>query len=87
MRMLHNNVLVAEAQKESTTAGGIILTGDIDKAVKPAVVLGVSVAVANAHPELTIGTEVYINWKESMPITIKNEKAAIINIDHVKVIL
>lgn len=87
--MLHNNVLVAEAQKESTTAGGIILTGDIDKAVKPAVVLGVSVAVANAHPELSIGTEVYINWKESMPITIPklNEKAAIINIDHVKAIL
>ena len=87
MKMLHNNVLVTEAQKEAKTAGGIILTGDVDKAIKPGIVLGVSVAVANAFPDLTIGTEVYLEWKESMPITVKGEKAAIVKIDNIKAIL
>ncbi len=87
MRMLHNNVLVTEAKQESKSAGGIILTKDIDKAVKPAVVLGASVAVATAHPELSIGTEVYLDWKESMPITVNGEKAAIVHINNIKAIL
>ena len=42
MKMLHNNVLLTEAEQSTTTAGGIILTGDIDKAVKPGIVLSVS---------------------------------------------
>ena len=87
MKMLHNNVLVTEAQKEAKTAGGIILTGDVDKSIKPGIVLGVSVAVANAFPDLTIGTEVYLEWKESMPITVEGEKAAIVKIDNIKAIL
>tara|TARA_B110000858_G_scaffold198375_1_gene264368 strand:- start:841 stop:1104 length:264 start_codon:yes stop_codon:yes gene_type:complete len=87
MKMLHNNVLVTEAQKEAKTAGGIILTSDVDKSIKPGIVLGVSVAVANAFPDLTIGTEVYLEWKESMPITVKGEKAAIVKIDNIKAIL
>jgi len=87
MKMLHNNVLVTESEGEKTTAGGIILTADIDKSVKPAVVLGVSVAVAMSHPDLSIGAEVYLDWKESMPITVKGQKAAIVKVDNIKAVL
>ena len=42
MKMLGNNVLVTEVQKESQSAGGIILTENIDNASKPGLVLAVS---------------------------------------------
>ena len=87
MQMLHRNVLVAATEQENTTAGGIILTGDIDKAIKPGVVLSVSTSVAVSHPELHSGAEVYLEWKESMPITVKGKKAAIIHVDHIKAVL
>jgi len=87
MKMLHNNVLLTEAEQSTTTAGGIILTADIDKAVKPGIVLSVSETVASIMPELMVGVEVYLNWKESMPVTIDGQKAAIIDAKHIKCII
>jgi co-chaperonin GroES (HSP10) len=44
MKMLQGNVLVTEVEKETTTAGGIILTdpGKLDKATQPGLVLAIS---------------------------------------------
>ncbi len=39
MRVLGNNVLVTQAEAETTTAGGIILQNDISSGNKPAVVI------------------------------------------------
>jgi co-chaperonin GroES (HSP10) len=87
MKMLHNNVLLTEAEQSTTTAGGIILTADIDKAVKPGVVLSVSESVASILPELVVGAEVYLDWKESMPVTIDGQKAAIVDAKNIKCVI
>ena len=85
--MLGSNVLVTELEAPSTTAGGIILSGaEIDKASKPAIVLSVSLEVAN-QGDLSVGNEVYLKWHESMPVTIDGKKAAIIHVDHIKAII
>ena len=42
MKMIGNNVLISEVQKENTSAGGIIMTGETDKGSKPGLVLAVS---------------------------------------------
>ena len=46
MKMIGNNVLISEVQKENASAGGIILTEAIDKGSKPGLVLA---AVSYTH--------------------------------------
>ena len=89
MKMLHNNVLVAETEEgtDKVTAGGIILTADIDKAIKPGVVLSSSVSVATAWPELSVGKEVYLDWTKAMAITVQGKKAAIVDVQHIRAIV
>tara|TARA_R110002074_G_scaffold161866_1_gene320218 strand:+ start:740 stop:1015 length:276 start_codon:yes stop_codon:yes gene_type:complete len=89
MKMLHNNVLIAEKDEgvDNVTAGGIILTADIDKAIKPGVVISCSLAVANAFPELSSGSEVYLDWKEAMAITVQGKKGAIVDVQHIRAIV
>ena len=89
MKMLHNNVLIAEIDEgtDKRTAGGIILTADIDKAIKPGVVLSSSVAVATAFPELSVGQEVYLDWSKAMAITVQGKKAAIVDVQFIRAIV
>jgi len=89
MKMLHNNVLIAEKDEgvDKMTAGGIILTADIDKAIKPGVVISSSVAVASAFPELSAGSEVYLDWKEAMAITVQGKKGAIVDVKYIRAII
>jgi len=88
MKMLSNNVLVTEIEKETKTAGGIILTdpGNVDKAVQPALVLAVSPAI-HAEGEIKQGDEVYLEWPKSMPINVDGKKAAIIDRLYIKAVV
>ena len=87
MQMLGKNVLVVEAEEQTTTEGGIILAGaQTYKASKPAVIISVSLDVAN-EGYLHSGQEVYLKWSEAMPVTIKDKKAGIIHVDHIKAII
>ena len=76
MKIRHDYVLVAEAQKEEKTAGGIILSADaqLDKAAKPGVVLAYGPNVNG----LFTGDRVYVQWSESMPINVDGKAAVLI---------
>tara|TARA_R100000734_G_C3294823_1_gene86128 strand:- start:687 stop:947 length:261 start_codon:yes stop_codon:yes gene_type:complete len=83
MKMLGNNVLITEVDKEQATAGGIILTEAIDKGSKPGLVLSVATAVTKVKP----GDRVYLDWPEAMPVNVEGKAAAIIDAEHIKAIL
>lgn len=82
MKIRHDYVLVAEAQKEEKTAGGIILSADaqLDKAAKPGVVLAYGPHVEG----LFTGDRVYVQWSESMPINVDGKAAVLIKDEFVK---
>ena len=84
MKMLGNNVLIAEVEKEETTASGIILTEAIDKGSKPGLVLAVSNA---ALSKVMTGNRVFLDWSKSMPVTIDGNAAVIIDAEHIKAII
>jgi co-chaperonin GroES (HSP10) len=84
MKMLGNNVLVTEVQKEATTAGGIILTESIDKGSKPALVLSVG---NGALGRVLTGNRVFLDWSKSMPVNVEGKAAAIIDCDHIKAVI
>jgi len=84
MKMLGNNVLIAEVEKEETTASGIILTESIDKGSKPGLVLAVSNA---ALSKVMTGNRVFLDWSKSMPVTIDGNAAVIIDAEHIKAII
>ena len=84
MKMLGNNVLVTEVQKEATTAGGIILTDSIDKGSKPALVLSVG---TGALGRVSTGNRVFLDWSKSMPVNVEGKAAAIIDCDHIKAVI
>lgn len=88
MKMLGGYVLVTEVEKETTTAGGIILTdpSKLDKATQPGLVLVVSPEVADTKT-IDVGDQVYLTWTESQPVTIDGKKAAIIHYSHIKAVL
>ena len=84
MKMLGNNVLVTEVQKEATTAGGIILSADVKQtASEPGIIL--SVGPEATH--LNKGDTVYLSWDKSMPVRIGGQDAAIIAAEHIKAVL
>jgi len=84
MKMLGNNVLIAEVEKEETTASGIILTEAIDKGSKPGLVLAVSNA---ALSKVMTGNRVFLDWSKSIPVTIEGQSAVIIDAEHIKAII
>jgi len=84
MKMLGNNVLIAEVEKEEKTASGIILTEAIDKGSKPGLVLAVSNA---ALSKVMTGNRVFLDWSKSMPVTIEGQGAVIIDAEHIKAII
>ena len=84
MKMIGNNVLVSEVQKDNTSAGGIILTDTIDKASKPGLVLAVS---TGALGPLMSGQRVFLDWSKSMPVNVDGKAAVIIDAEHIKAII
>lgn len=84
MKMLGNNVLIAEVEKEETTASGIILTEAIDKGSKPGLVLAVSNA---ALSKVMSGNRVFLDWSKSMPVNVDGNAAVIIDAEHIKAII
>ena len=94
MKMLGNNVLVTEVQKEATTAGGIILTEAIDKGSKPGLVVAIGdyIQQDNANPDnedtkVKPGQRVFLDWSKSLPVNIDNKAAVIIDIEHIKAVI
>ena len=83
MQLLGKNVLLTEVEKETKTAGGIILTGETSKAVKPGLVLGVGDLVLN----IPVGRRVYVEWDGAMPIDYKGDRACIVTSDKIKAVL
>jgi co-chaperonin GroES (HSP10) len=83
MQLLGKNVLITEVEKETKTAGGIILTGETSKAVKPGLVLGTGDLVTN----IPVGRRVYVEWDGAMPIDYKGERACIVSSDKIKAVL
>ena len=84
MKMIGNNVLISEVQKDNTSAGGIILTDTIDKASKPGLVLAVSIGVVG--PVMS-GQRVFLDWSKSMPVNVDGKAAVIIDVEHIKAII
>jgi co-chaperonin GroES (HSP10) len=87
MRVLGNNVLVSENKKDETTAGGIILSGDIATGNKPAMVIatgdGEDVIAAALQPKDVI----YVDWKNAMAIELDGLKCGIVDIKDVKLVV
>jgi len=84
MKMIGNNVLISEVQKDNTSAGGIILTDTIDKASKPGLILSVS---TGALGPLMSGQRVFLDWSKSMPVNVDGKAAVIIDAEHIKAII
>ncbi len=84
IKMLHSQVLVTATEKEETTQGGIILTGDTTKGSKPALVLSVSVG---AIGQVMSGDKVFLDWNKAMPVDYKGNAAAIIDVTDIKAVI
>ena len=89
MNLLHDNILITENQeKETKTAGGILLTENITSGHKPAMVLAVSVNVANAYEsDIKPKDTVYVDWSKTMPVEVDGLKCAIVDIEDVKMVV
>lgn len=73
MHALHDYVIVVEeAKKDNTTAGGIIVTADVETGHKPARVIATGPDVKHIHP----GQKCFCNWSESLPFTDDGVKMA-----------
>ena len=83
MKMLGNNVLLTEVEKETKTAGGIILTGDTSKAVKPGLVLAVGIDAVH----IPLGKRVYVEWTGAMPIDYEGQRACIVPASKIKAVI
>lgn len=83
MKVLHNNVLVTNAEVEEKTAGGIILSGDISTGNKPAIVISVGDNVEHILPK----QKVYLDWKKALPVELDGLKCAVVEDCDVKLIV
>lgn len=82
IKMIGTNVLVTETEQESTSSGGIILTENITKGSKPALVL----AVGPEANHLNKGDRVFLKWDEAMPVDIDGKAAAIIDMNFISAV-
>lgn len=83
MKLLGKNVLLTEVEKDVKTAGGIILTGETSKAVKPGLVL----AIGDLVVDIPVGRRVYVAWDGAMPIDFEGKRACIVTADKIKAVL
>ncbi len=84
IKMLGSQVLVTAVEKEQTTAGGIILTGDTTKGSKPGLVLSVGPL---AIDRVESGQRVFLDWNKAMPVDFEGEAAAIIDVEWIKAVV
>ena len=86
MQVLNNNVLVAQdTAKETTTASGLILTADTSTGQKPAIVVGMSLEIANKKT-IKAGDKIYFDWSKAMAVTLDGQQCAVIDYDEIKLI-
>ena len=84
MKMLQDNVLLAEVAKEETTSGGIILSGaQVSKASQPGLVLAVGPDAVGIEQ----GDRVFLEWSKSMPIDHDMKAAVIVSAQYIKAVL
>ena len=81
MRVLHNNVLVTEHKTENVTESGLILSGS-PSGSKPAVVIASGEGV-DLEPKQII----YLDWSKALAVTIDGLQCAVIDFEHVKLVL
>ena len=68
-----DNILVTQAEAETTTESGLILTSNIETGIKPAFVLAVGPDVTTVEPN----TKVYLKWSECTALTHNGVEAAL----------
>ena len=83
MKMIGKNVLVTETEKETATAGGIILTGDTTKGSKPGLIL----MVGPEATHLMKGQRVFLDWTKTMPVDVDGNGAVIVDMEYIKAVL
>ena len=84
MIVLGKNVVVIESEKQLESVGGIVLSSAIETGHKKAIVI----AVGNECSELLQPKcEVYLNWKEALPIEYNGTKMAVVDEENIKVIV
>lgn len=87
MRVVGNNVLVTQAEQESTSAGGIILQSEIATGNKPAIVIACGNGEEVTKMQLVAENKVYLDWSKSMPVELDGLKCAVIDCFHIKLIV
>lgn len=83
MQMIGRNVLIAETEKETKSAAGIILTADTTKGSKPGLVLLAGPEASHVKK----GDRVFLQWDKAMPVDVEGKGAVIIDMDHIKAVL
>lgn len=79
MKPRKNHVLIGEVAEEMKTESGLILTRSVDKGSKPGKVMAVGPEVTG----LEINSEVALNWKEGLPITVQGIQMVLIHEEHI----
>jgi co-chaperonin GroES (HSP10) len=84
MKMLQDNVLLAEVAKEETTSGGIIISGaQMSKGSQPGLVLAVGPDVLDIEQ----GDRVFLDWSKSLPVDHDMKQAVIVSSEHIKAVI
>lgn len=83
MKVLHDNVLVTEAQKEERRSSGIILSKDISSGHKPAIVI----ATGDLVEGLNAKDKVYLDWTKAMPVELDGVKCAVVKFEDIKLVV
>ena len=83
IKMIGSIVLISDAEVETESSGGIILTGDTTKGSKPALVL----MVGPEATHLVSGDKVFLNWSKSMAVDVEGKAAAIVDMEHIYAVL
>lgn len=83
MRVLHDNVLVTEADAgEQTTDSGLIIQGRSTTGHKPAVVIACGEDV-----DLNPNDKVYLDWTKAMPVELDGLKCGVIKFEEIKLVI
>lgn len=83
MKVLHDNVLVTEANKEEERPSGIILSKDISSGHKAAVVIAAGEIVEGIKPT----DKVYLDWSKAMPVELDGLKCAVVSFRDIKLVI
>lgn len=82
MKVLHDNVLVTEHKKDSTTSAGIILQSDLATGHKPAAIIAFGEKVSG----LAAGNIVYLDWTKALPVELDGLKCAVVKFEDIKLV-